>query len=223
MLKGLMTKIKNQMKKENIKPKSVVKSITGKFILFMVGLAFLYMLAESHMLTAAASTLEEKLTHQCVGSIQREDIIEGTGITTKEAFNKFFGDGEWKYLYSEDGNIVQFNGKCKYMNKDIDCVIQYLVSPNKKQYEFYAMEFNGIPQNKLIYVSLIKAVESEVSGNKKINADNNQQQEEVTNMEYNPKDTIHNNDQCTPNYDGNTLQEASEQDGIDYENQESYD
>ncbi len=70
--------------------------------------------------------------------------------TYETTFNGFFDKPEWKYLKAENGlDIVQFDGECTYYGKPAHMVIQFDVDAKEGKFDIYAIEIDGVPQNKL--------------------------------------------------------------------------
>ena len=75
-----------------------------------------------------------------------------------EAFDDYFSDPSWESFTSEEGmEIVQFDGGFTYYDDDTDCSLQFQVYDDGS-FEIYAVEFNGVPQNKLVIAALVERV-----------------------------------------------------------------
>lgn len=80
-------------------------------------------------------------------------------VTYGKAFNNFFSSPKWKYFQATNGkHIVQFDGKCSYLEKTVDMVIQFELNLENNSFQVYAVEMNGIPQNQLFIYALIMKV-----------------------------------------------------------------
>lgn len=167
----------------------MLKKIGKKFLGGMVILALVYAFASKGYISHLSNTFEEMFSHTCMKLVTQETFYN-TSKTYKEAFANYFKDGNWKYFDSSKGNIIEYNGKCKYMNQEVDCTMQFLVSNDKKSFELTYLGFNKIPQSKLICMALIESITKD-NMPKVENAQPNE-----TNMNTNGGDTIHNN----PNY-----------------------
>lgn len=77
-------------------------------------------------------------------------------ITYAEAFENFFGSPTWKYFKSTDGkDVVEFTGKCTYMDQEVKARLQFILSNDGKSFEQGAMSFNDVPQSSLITSALV--------------------------------------------------------------------
>lgn len=83
-------------------------------------------------------------------------------ITYGEAFEAFFGECEWEYFESGDGqNVVEFRGNCMYGEERAAVTIQFLVYEDKGTFEVYTAAINGEVQPDLVYsILLLKIFES---------------------------------------------------------------
>lgn len=83
-------------------------------------------------------------------------------ITYGEAFEAFFGECEWEYFVSEDGqDVVEFRGNCMYGDKRAAVTVQFLVYEDRGTFEIHTAAINGEVQPELVYsVLLLKVFES---------------------------------------------------------------
>lgn len=80
-------------------------------------------------------------------------------VTYEEAFESFFSKPKWMYFEADTGqDIVQFEGGCLYYDKEVDVVVQFELDVKESTIEIYAVEMNGIPQNKLFIAGLIATI-----------------------------------------------------------------
>ena len=136
------------------------KSIRKRIVTIGVALVILVALAHNGLISLMANGIEEGITHKSLNAV-KYSYLTNTKETLEDSFDKFFAKPKWRSFYSEEGQIVEFKGICTMNGKDIECVIQYLLSQDKSSYEFYAMEFNGIPQQPFMYMILVEKVKSE--------------------------------------------------------------
>ncbi len=77
-------------------------------------------------------------------------------ITYGDAFENFFGNPTWKYFESTDGrDVVEFTGRCTYMDQEVKARLQFILSKDGKSFEQGAMSFNDVPQSSLITSALV--------------------------------------------------------------------
>ncbi len=80
-------------------------------------------------------------------------------ITYGQAFNDFFGDPEWKYFKSSDENdIVEFSGKCTYMDAEVTATIQFVLDIDNGTFVPGYFDMNGVPQNEWMTLFIINKV-----------------------------------------------------------------
>ena len=77
-----------------------------------------------------------------------------------DAFENYFDDTSWKAFTSDDMEIVEFNGKFLYYDDETDCCLQFQTYEDGS-FDIYAVEFNGIPQDKLTISTLLEKVMDE--------------------------------------------------------------
>ena len=78
-----------------------------------------------------------------------------------EAFENYFGDTSWEAFTSDDDmDIVEFNGTFMYYDDETDCCLQFQTYEDGS-FDIYAVEFNGIPQDKLTISVLLEKVMDE--------------------------------------------------------------
>lgn len=78
-----------------------------------------------------------------------------------DAFENYFGDTSWKAFTSDDDmDIVEFNGTFMYYNDETDCCLQFQTYEDGT-FDIYAVEFNGIPQDKLTISVLLDDIMDE--------------------------------------------------------------
>ena len=77
------------------------------------------------------------------------------------AFENYFDDTSCKAFTSDDDmDIVEFNGKFMYYDDETDCCLQFQTYEDGS-FDIYAVEFNGIPQDKLTISVLLEKVMDE--------------------------------------------------------------
>jgi len=88
-----------------------------------------------------------------------------TEVTIGEAFSQFFGNPEWSYFLGENGmRVVEFRGEFMHNSFHSEAHIQFILSGVPFMggaFEIHAVEFNGVPQNQLMQLSLLNSVFSE--------------------------------------------------------------
>lgn len=79
-----------------------------------------------------------------------------------DAVNAFFGDPKWESGIGTDPDpetqgktLVNIKGKVRFMGKDVDAALQFVVNEDTGAFQARSLEFNGIPQNQLMLVGLI--------------------------------------------------------------------
>ena len=81
--------------------------------------------------------------------------------TVGDAFENYFGDTSWEAFTSDDDmDIVEFNGTFMYYNDETDCCLQFQTYEDGT-FDIYAVEFNGIPQDKLTISVLLDDIMDE--------------------------------------------------------------
>lgn len=82
--------------------------------------------------------------------------------TIGKAVDGFFGDPSWDSGIGDDNDeetrgksLVNAKGKIKFMNKEVNAHIQFIVNEKDQTFELHAFELNGIPQNQLMIIGLI--------------------------------------------------------------------
>lgn len=79
--------------------------------------------------------------------------------TYGEAFDNFFESPRWKYFVSEDDeDIVEFTGKCLYMEEKVDACIQFTLDKKAETFDITYLSFNEVAQNKLMVWALISTI-----------------------------------------------------------------
>lgn len=83
-------------------------------------------------------------------------------ITYGEAFNNYFSNPEWTYFVSQDDTqVVEFNGKCLYLEEEADITIQFLLTPlNDTEYsiELHYLGINDASQPDIVKIEIVNAV-----------------------------------------------------------------
>lgn len=77
------------------------------------------------------------------------------------AFENYFSNPTWEAFTSDDDmDIVEFNGKFMYYDDETDCCLQFQMYEDGS-FDIYAVEFNGIPQDKLTISVLLEDIMDE--------------------------------------------------------------
>lgn len=78
--------------------------------------------------------------------------------TYGEAFDSFFERPQWKYFVSEDDeDIVEFTGKCLYLEEEVDVCIQFTLDKKAGTFDINYLSFNEVAQNRLMVWAVISA------------------------------------------------------------------
>ena len=79
--------------------------------------------------------------------------------TVGRAFGDFMGNAKWESGRSEEGQrFVNVRGRIMYADKEVEALVQFFVDHDKGRFEYHACEFNGIPQNEVIFWALLEKV-----------------------------------------------------------------
>ena len=74
-----------------------------------------------------------------------------------EAFGSFFSDPKWKHFKADTKEeVVEFTGYCQYSGVQVLARVQFIVDGEK--IEVGAVDFNDVPQNRLITVGLFEKI-----------------------------------------------------------------
>ena len=74
-----------------------------------------------------------------------------------KAFENFFSSTEWTSFKSSDGErIVEFTGKCMYMDEKVTARIQFTIEDDT--FEVTYLAFNDVPQTKIMLWALMEKV-----------------------------------------------------------------
>lgn len=148
---------KNDENKDNVvanppKKNKTLKAVIGVFLVIVVGLVIGVIASESDSGYVSEDVLSVKN-----GYFEAYPSDQGyTDIGT--AFDGYFADTSWESFTSEEGmEIVQFDGEFMYYDDETDCSLQFETYEDGT-FEIYAVEYNGIPQNKLEIASLVEEV-----------------------------------------------------------------
>ncbi|MNZ64339.1 hypothetical protein D3C78_825070 [compost metagenome] len=81
--------------------------------------------------------------------------------TVSQMVDNYFLDPKWEALVADDRNTyVNVKGEITYQGKNTNVLIQYKLN-NDSSFEFYSLEFNGVPQNMLTYTTLMNSMYAE--------------------------------------------------------------
>lgn len=96
---------------------------------------------------------------EVINIVKNGVLNEYPSKTLGEAVSGFFGNPKWTSGEDEDGNIyVNVKGRITLQDKNVAAVLQYKVDEQNKTFEFNAFEINEVPQNLLMYMSLLEAM-----------------------------------------------------------------
>jgi hypothetical protein len=79
-----------------------------------------------------------------------------------QAVDNFFGNPRWMSLIGEDGKTyVNLTGKMRFLDEEVDALVQFQVDVEAGTFELNAFEMNDIPQNNIMKLGLIEALYEE--------------------------------------------------------------
>ncbi|MEE2704477.1 MAG: hypothetical protein VX397_00005 [Pseudomonadota bacterium] len=94
------------------------------------------------------------LSNPNVNRIKSSTLSSCPNKTLETMINGFMAYPIWTSGESEEGNIfVNVNGGIIFQEKEVDAALQFSI--NKDNFRVRALEFNEIPQNRLIITSLL--------------------------------------------------------------------
>jgi hypothetical protein len=77
-------------------------------------------------------------------------------IPIGKAVNSFMGSPRWESDTAKDGReFVNVRGRISYEGKEVEAVVQFEINRKAGTFEERALEFNGVPQNRLIQLALM--------------------------------------------------------------------
>lgn len=75
--------------------------------------------------------------------------------TVEEIVDSFMGSPSWESLHADDGHeYVNIWGDIEYAGNPVRALIQFRISGIS--FEFYALEFNGVPQSEFLANTLLE-------------------------------------------------------------------
>ena len=79
-------------------------------------------------------------------------------IAIGKAVSGFMGNPRWESGTGQDGTeFVNVRGSIRYMEKEVEALLQFQVTDRMAgAFEARALEFNGVPQNRVIQIALIQ-------------------------------------------------------------------
>ena len=78
--------------------------------------------------------------------------------TVEQMVDKYFSYPKWEAIVATDRNTyVNITGKISYDNKNVNVLMQYKVNTDNS-FELKALEFDGVPQNLIVYNALIESM-----------------------------------------------------------------
>ena len=82
------------------------------------------------------------------------------------AVNSFLSNPIWTTFVAENGSrCVNVEGGLLYNNQNAKAVLQFVVYPETKRFEVFALEINGVPQNDFMQISLLEKMYSAAENN----------------------------------------------------------
>jgi len=95
-------------------------------------------------------------------------------MTVGEAFDGFLDNPKWESGLSDDNvRLVNVTGGILYYDKDAELAVQFIVDEKDESFQYNACEINGIPQNNLVFWSLLEAVYNGDSPSKELDSQSN--------------------------------------------------
>lgn len=89
-------------------------------------------------------------------SIKNATLYNYPQMTLGKAVEGFVGNPKWESIIADDGgSYVNLTGKILLHDKKVNLAIQYKLNPDGT-FEFNAMELNEIPQNLIMYSTLLE-------------------------------------------------------------------
>jgi len=88
----------------------------------------------------------------------QEGILDGCPEkTVQEMVDDFMGSPSWAAIAADDGNTyVNVEGDIEYLEKPVRALLQFLIEG--EQFEYNALEFNGVPQDPLTAMALLEVM-----------------------------------------------------------------
>lgn len=76
-----------------------------------------------------------------------------------KAFDNFLDDPKWESGLSDDNvRFVNVKGGILYYDEEAELVVQFFVDETTESFQYNACEINGIPQNNLVFWSLLETI-----------------------------------------------------------------
>lgn len=92
-----------------------------------------------------------------VGLVKTGHLSAYPNIPIGKAVDGFMGSPRWESGTATDGTeVVNVRGKIRFMEKEVEALLQFEIDPDHETFEVGALEFNGIPQNPLIKAALLE-------------------------------------------------------------------
>ena len=90
-------------------------------------------------------------------SLKSQTFTKYPENTVGEAVEGFLSDPKWISFIGEDGNkYVNVTGGMSYQKQKISAMMQFKIDIANNTFEAFALEFNGISQNKIMLKALVK-------------------------------------------------------------------
>jgi len=100
------------------------------------------------------------LSSEEVAMVQNGTLNSYPNKTFGKAIDGFVGSPKWESILNDDGyTYVNIKGNIEYLDKEIEMLLQFKIIGDT--FEYNALEFNGIPQDNLMYFALIEAMYEE--------------------------------------------------------------
>lgn len=78
--------------------------------------------------------------------------------TIEQMVNNYFSNPKWEAIVADDRKTyVNITGRISYDGEDVNVLMQYITNSDNS-FELQALEFDGVPQNIIVYNALIEAM-----------------------------------------------------------------
>jgi hypothetical protein len=134
------------------KPVSVVWKVLGA-VLLVIGLGWA---VSDGMKSTGASILQ--LSNPEIEMVKSGHLSSYPNKTVGEGVSGFFGSPAWSSLESDGTSYVNVKGQMTVFEKEVEGALQFKIDTSNSTFELNAIEFNGVPQNKLVQLALMKKI-----------------------------------------------------------------
>jgi hypothetical protein len=100
--------------------------------------------------------------HGDVKLVRNGYLEANKSMTIGKAVDGFMSNPKWEAIKGTDGKrYVNVSGGITYQDKPVNAMFQFHIERDKKTFECTALEFNGVPQNKLMMMLLLSKMYNE--------------------------------------------------------------